>query len=347
MFGAGYLVIMSIEVVGGYVRPFLAHSAPGYVNDVLAVATGGTAAGDIGQMQTLIVASGIAYLAGGFIFGIALFRADVLSRSAAALRAVGTVTIAIPLLPQINERLFAIPIGVAWSASATRCGASTAPRPPGPCPAPSARSSTRPAPDDRLDPPMNPKIRSQHRVSSIEPQQEPVMKQVQVPRLRTSAERDRSEKGVAPAITQLPLWQLNLLRVGYFVMGAGLAVVKWALLLNHGPWEANLSQQLGVLRRTNGARSCRHPTRTRPHTRPPDRRPHCCRDPTTNPPDSSQRRPTGTPRRQPRSGRHPVRSGLCQRSRASADHGDNTPQIISDRGDESCRGRWPASPHQG
>jgi hypothetical protein len=63
------------------------------------------------------------------------------------------------------------------------------------------------------------------------------MKQVQVSRLKTSAEPDRSDEGVAPAATQLPLWQLNLLRMGYFVMGAGLAVVKWPLLLNHGPWE--------------------------------------------------------------------------------------------------------------
>jgi len=31
---------------------------------------------------------------------------------------------------------------------------------------------------------------------------------------------------------------------------------------------------------------------------------------------------------------------------APADHGDNTPQIINDRGDKSCRGRWPASPHR-
>jgi hypothetical protein len=114
LFGAGYLMMMSIEAVGGYVLPALAHSSPGYVTNVLAAATGGTVTGDIGQMQTLIVASGIAYLAGGFVFGIALFRAHVLARWAAALLAAGAVaTIAIPVLPQINERLFAIPVGVA------------------------------------------------------------------------------------------------------------------------------------------------------------------------------------------------------------------------------------------
>jgi hypothetical protein len=114
VFGAGYLMIMGVEVVGGYVLPSIAHSAPGYVNDVLAVATSRATSGDVGQIKTFIVASGIAYLAGGLIFGIALFRANVLARWAAALRSDGTfATIAIPLLPQVNERLFAVPTGVA------------------------------------------------------------------------------------------------------------------------------------------------------------------------------------------------------------------------------------------
>jgi hypothetical protein len=114
VFGAGYLVMLGVEFVGAVVLPSLAHSSPGYVNDVLAVATGGTATGDIGLMQTAISVMGITYLGGGFIFGIALFRANVLPRWAAALLAVGTVsTIAISVLPQVNERLFAIPTGVA------------------------------------------------------------------------------------------------------------------------------------------------------------------------------------------------------------------------------------------
>jgi hypothetical protein len=114
LFGAGYLVMLGVEFVGAFVLPSLADSAPGYVNDVLAVATGGTATGDIGLMQTAISVMGITYLGGGFIFGIALFRANVLPRWSAALLAVGTVsTIAISVLPQVNERLFAIPTGVA------------------------------------------------------------------------------------------------------------------------------------------------------------------------------------------------------------------------------------------
>ena len=35
---------------------------------------------------------------------------------------------------------------------------------------------------------------------------------------------------------QLPLWRINVLRVGYLVMGGGLAVYKWPLLFDHEPW---------------------------------------------------------------------------------------------------------------
>ena len=113
VFGVGYLAILSVQVVGVFVLPTLAASQPGYVNDVLAVATGGTPTGDIGLMQSLVQA-GIAYIVGGFLFGIALFRANILARWAAALLSVGAVaTFVSSLLPQINQRLFAIPVSVA------------------------------------------------------------------------------------------------------------------------------------------------------------------------------------------------------------------------------------------
>ena len=90
LFGVGYLAILSVQVVGVFVLPTIADSQPGYVNDVLAVATGGTPTGDVGLFGSLSQA-GIAYIVGGFIFGIALFRARVLARWAAALLAVGAI----------------------------------------------------------------------------------------------------------------------------------------------------------------------------------------------------------------------------------------------------------------
>jgi len=43
-------------------------------------------------------------------------------------------------------------------------------------------------------------------------------------------------RAVVRAPRQLSLWQLNVLRVGYLVMGVGLAVIKWPLLVHHEPW---------------------------------------------------------------------------------------------------------------
>ncbi|CAN5289947.1 hypothetical protein BH11ACT1_BH11ACT1_02290 [soil metagenome] len=112
---AGFLVMLSMEVIGAVILPSIAGTSPGYVTDVLAVAVpGGHATGDLGLIQPLSQLGGVLYLAGGLLFGIALFRARILARWAAALLAVAAVaTLAIPALPQVNFRLFAIPTGVA------------------------------------------------------------------------------------------------------------------------------------------------------------------------------------------------------------------------------------------
>jgi hypothetical protein len=111
----GFLLMLSTEVIGVVVVPTIAGTSPGYVTDVLAVAVpGGHATGDIGLMVALGKVTGFSYLIGGLLFGIALFRARVLARWAAALLAVGGVApLGILVLPQVNFRLFAIPTGVA------------------------------------------------------------------------------------------------------------------------------------------------------------------------------------------------------------------------------------------
>lgn len=49
------------------------------------------------------------------------------------------------------------------------------------------------------------------------------------------------------AAASLPTWRLNLMRVGYFVMGAGLAVTKWPELLAREPWELKEGTVLTML----------------------------------------------------------------------------------------------------
>ena len=62
------------------------------------------------------------------------------------------------------------------------------------------------------------------------------MEQLREPSPTASLQPDLSEERGARPSGQLALWQLNLLRVGYVVMGVALAVIKWPLLFNHEPW---------------------------------------------------------------------------------------------------------------
>jgi len=113
----GYLSILCTSFVAAYVLPAIADTNPGFVNDVAAVATNGSAIGDIGALQTVNSVQGFGYLVGGLIFGIALYRAHVLTRWATVLLAAGgAVSILLTVLPDAFYRLLAFPTGIAMIA---------------------------------------------------------------------------------------------------------------------------------------------------------------------------------------------------------------------------------------
>ena len=114
IFSVGYFLMFGVEFLAAFVLPSLTDSNPQFVTDVLSVAVGGTPGGSIGLMQSVLTISGIGYMLGGLIFGIAIFRAGILARWAAALLAVGTIgTVALAVLPESFNRFFALPVGVA------------------------------------------------------------------------------------------------------------------------------------------------------------------------------------------------------------------------------------------
>ena len=138
VFATGYLAMLTVESAGLVVAPAIVDSAPGYVSNFIAVATGGVVTGDIGLLQPLSLLAGVGYMLGGLLFGIALFRATVLARWATVLLAVATtITAGIALLPWINQRLFAVPTAVAliglgyslWSQQRPRVAAASSTRP--------------------------------------------------------------------------------------------------------------------------------------------------------------------------------------------------------------------------
>lgn len=110
----GFLGMLVQECLVGYYLPTIAHSRPVYVQHVLNGAMGHGASSGIGAFQVLFLICAVGYSLGGLMFGIALFRAGVLSRLASALFAYGTISaLALSVLPESFDRPFAVPTGIA------------------------------------------------------------------------------------------------------------------------------------------------------------------------------------------------------------------------------------------
>jgi hypothetical protein len=110
----GYLAMFANQCIVGFVLPTVARTSPGYVQDYLDAAMGGSPKADIGHASELFLITGIGYSIGGLLFGVALFRAGVLARWASALFAVGTLSaFALAALPESFSRPFAVPVAVA------------------------------------------------------------------------------------------------------------------------------------------------------------------------------------------------------------------------------------------
>ena len=110
----GYLAMFAVESTVGFVLPALARTSPAYVNGFIDEAMGRTSDGGIGRMHYVLLAMAAGYALGGLLFGIALFRARILSRWASLLLAYGTISVlALSVLPESYSRPFAVPTGVA------------------------------------------------------------------------------------------------------------------------------------------------------------------------------------------------------------------------------------------
>lgn len=110
----GYLLVLSTTFVATFVLPSIAGTDPGFVTDVIAVSTGGTATGDIGALGLVSRIQDLSYLAGGLVFGVALYRARVLARWATVLLAFGgVISVVLSVLPDAFYRLLAFPNGIA------------------------------------------------------------------------------------------------------------------------------------------------------------------------------------------------------------------------------------------
>jgi hypothetical protein len=111
------VLILPFSFFEVFFLPLLATEAPTFAEGFLGIFSGSASEINSAVLAALWTLSGILLLLGGLVFGIATFRAGILSRWAAGLLAVGCVlTPAAALLPPELEPLAAVPIGVglAW-----------------------------------------------------------------------------------------------------------------------------------------------------------------------------------------------------------------------------------------
>ena len=113
-----YAVQMCFSFVEPLILPLLTTVAPTFVESVLGMASGAGGPMNLGALARVYSLVSVLYLLGLLLFGIAMFRARILSRWAAGLLAFSgpLAIIMVALLPHQLERLAAMPMGfaLAW-----------------------------------------------------------------------------------------------------------------------------------------------------------------------------------------------------------------------------------------
>lgn len=113
-----YAVQMCFSFVEPLILPLLTTVVPTFVESVLGMASGAAGPMNLGALATVYSLVSVLYLLGLLLFGIAIFRARILSRWAAGLLAFSgpLAIIMVMLLPHQIERLAAMPMGfaLAW-----------------------------------------------------------------------------------------------------------------------------------------------------------------------------------------------------------------------------------------
>src|SRR5579884_2266804 len=103
VFSLFYAFAIGFQFVEAFISPLLATTAPQFVESLLGIVNGHATETNLGVLPAVWSATGVCYLLGGMLFGVATFRAGVLPRWAAALLVVGT------LLPILGSSLIPHP----------------------------------------------------------------------------------------------------------------------------------------------------------------------------------------------------------------------------------------------
>ncbi|MDQ5822861.1 MAG: hypothetical protein M3441_01450 [Chloroflexota bacterium] len=97
-----------------FILPQLATQSPVFVESFLGMFNRHPGEMDLGPIKMIWDLDGVAYMLGGLLFGIATFRAGILSRWAGALLAIGSAASPVAeLLPLEYKAFVAVPVGLA------------------------------------------------------------------------------------------------------------------------------------------------------------------------------------------------------------------------------------------
>ena len=118
---AGYLLMsvfyalqMCFSFTEPLILPLLATEAPKFVTGFLGIVTGSPSEVGLGALPAVYALVAVLYMLGTLLFGIAMFRARILSRWAAGLLAfAGPLSVIMKLLGHPLDRLAAVPMGIA------------------------------------------------------------------------------------------------------------------------------------------------------------------------------------------------------------------------------------------
>lgn len=115
MFSIFFILQASFTFAEAFVVPLFVTAAPQVSVDFVGLFGGSAPATDLGPLAALPAVGGLLYVAGALLFGVAVIRAQTLSRGAGILLIAAAVLtpIAGALLPHPLERIAAIPMGLA------------------------------------------------------------------------------------------------------------------------------------------------------------------------------------------------------------------------------------------
>lgn len=112
--GLFFLLPIAFSFAEALILPLVVADAPGFVENFNGLFNGQGTDGTLGALESISLVAGVLYLAGGLLFGFAVFRARILwSWPALLLIAGAAITPFTALVPHEVGRFAAVPVGVA------------------------------------------------------------------------------------------------------------------------------------------------------------------------------------------------------------------------------------------